>query len=242
MKKKTPVEVWQKFAPLLKEFKNYYVVDDEYNQALRLRDKDEESDFFFEFGFQDNNGAYTLKMKPVSTDRIRDYSVSVNSSDLEKYLTQWLKILQYYDNVKSPFDDPFERKFREEYFSKIRIEEKDADEAPLDDEKLFRLYAYLTTVKGLLSEYKDTVPESQKPKVAEVEKECENLRSKIQSLTKNEALKGLAGLWAKTKKLSLSLAKDLLMEFFKDGIKSVASSVLEAATNPFSYIDKITIG
>jgi len=208
MKKKIAITVWEKIQPILFENRDLFIVAEPRDQALRLEDVDKGSDFFFEFGFQDNNNHFEVRLKPGHTDHIRIVEEKMDLQGIISSLNLWLEILRKYTRTASPYDDLFEHRFQQEYYEKINLNEPDADYAPFDDEILFKLLDYLDAVRGKLQTYREIASETDKYQIQIIEKDCETLQKNMQLLSRNEVYEKLSAIWSKSKKISLKLIKE----------------------------------
>ena len=236
MKKKIPITVWQKIQPLIDEHRQLFKPLKSKDFAFHLIDLDKDSDFFFECAFQDEKGNFIIRYKPIDADRVSIAHISVNLDTLVEKITSWADVLKTYIETPTFYDDPILQQYEDEFLKDLEIDELDADEKPFDFARQLYLDRYISNIKGLLAEYKENATQEQKIEIISIESDCDNLRQGITIISKNDAVKKLSKIWAKGRKYSLELIKDMLKEFEKEAISWIAKKMFESSEGLFNTI------
>jgi hypothetical protein len=237
VKKKIAIAVWQEIQPLIDEHRQLFKPLRTDKFAFHLLDLDPESDFFFQCEFQDHNGHFKIHYKPLNKNRIQPIDESgIELKTFVNRMTLWADVLKTYSETPTFYDDPILQQYEDEFFKDLEIDEPDADEKPFDFTRQLYLDKYISNIKGLLDKYKETATDEQIIEIESIESDCDNLRQKITIISKNGAVKYLAKIWAKSRKYSLELIKDMLKEFKKEAVSWIAKKLLE---NPEGIFDKI---
>lgn len=236
MKKKIPIAVWQKIQPLIEQYKQLFTPLKTEKFAFHLIDIDKDSDFYFKCQFQDTNGKFIINYKPVNSHYVLSQEENVDLDTLAKRISLWADILKSYTETSTFYDDPIIQQYEDEFFKDFEIDEPDADNKPFDFTRQLYLDQYISNIKGLLNEYKEIATEEQLIEISSIESDCNNLRQEITIISKNEAVKRLSTIWAKGRKYSLELIKDMFKEFKKEAISWIAKKMFE---NPESLFNSI---
>jgi hypothetical protein len=236
VKKKIPITVWQKIQPLIDEHRQLFKPLKTKDFAFHLVDLDKESDFFFECAFQDEKGNFVIKYKPVSADMVSIGHTTVGLDALVEKISSWAAVLKLYVETDTFYDDPILQAYEDEFFKDLKIDEPDADTKPFDLTRQLYLDKYISTIKGLLTEYREKATDEQKLDIEDIEADCDSLRHDINIVPKNEAVKRLSVIWAKSRKYSLDLIKDILKEFRKEAVSWIAKKMIESPDGFFNTI------
>jgi hypothetical protein len=236
VKKKIPITVWQKIQPLIDEHRQLFKPLKTKDFAFHLVDLDKDSDFFFECTFQDEKGNFIIKYKPVDADHVTIGHVAVSLDTLVEKITSWADVLKSYSETPTFYDDPILRQYEDEFFKDLEIDEPDANDKPFDFARQLYLDKYISNVKELLNECKETATDEQILEIKSIESDCDNLRQDITIISKNEAVKRLSKIWAKGRKYGLELIKDMFKEFKKEAISWIAKKMIENPEGLFNTI------
>jgi hypothetical protein len=238
VKKKIPIAVWQKIQPLIEQHQQLFKPLKTDKLAFHLIDLDPESDFYFKCQFQDANGKFIITYKPVNAHHVLSQEESVDLDTLSKRLSSWADVLKSYADTPTFYDDPILQQYEDEFFKDFAMDEPDSDTKPFDFTRQLYLDQYISNIKELLNDYKETATDEQILEIKSIESDCDNLRQDITVISKNEAVKKLSKIWAKGQKFGLDLIKDMLKEFRKETITWIAKNMLE---NPEGLFNKIQI-
>jgi hypothetical protein len=237
MKKKIAVTLWKKIQPVLDKNRDLYIVGPKHNQALRLEDCQTDSDFFFEIGFQDDSNNYTIKYKPFHPSHVREQEVKVAEKTIIEKLEEWFSILQQYNEVKTPYDDPLVEQYSKEFMQDLKFTDPQAGFVSFNLNEQLLLDSYLTEVKQVLIDYKEDAQESSISEIEKIEFETQALQAALPRLTKNQTLEMLVRIWARTRRYSLQMLKDVIQEFRKEGLKAFVKGTLEMVPQFFRLLE-----
>lgn len=150
-------------------------------------------------------------------------SLQIQLGELKPHFTNWKSCIAAYEQVKI-FDDPILRQYQEEFENNVYLVDEDADRTTYDLKTQFRIEEYLTTYQQKLNEFKTTDNEGH---IEEISKEIEELKNNQTRLTKKKVIERLARIWAKTRKIGLSLLKDVYETTKEEVIKMLISGQFE---------------
>ncbi len=184
----------------------------------------------------DNNGRHRIEYKPINEESVSANSTISNINEVVQQFSSWINILNKYAKLQTIYDDPILRQYEDEFFKDLQVDEPDAFIKPFDFKRQLYLVNYISNIIGILNEYKDTATSQQILDIESIESDCENLEQSITIISKNEAVKKLAKIWAKGRKYSLELIKDLLKEFKKETVSWIAKKMLENPEGLFNTI------
>jgi hypothetical protein len=241
VKRKIPVAVWQKLQPFINKNNKLFkpVRTDEY--ALLLEDIAEESDFYFRSGLMDSSNRFAIEYKPVSMTDIKAVTETVNLETLAARISQWAGVLKAYEETPTFYDDPIEKQYEEEFYAEIEILEPDADIKPFNFPQQLIILKYVETISAILPQITDNISEDDSYQLRLIEADCKKLHESITIISKNEALRKLAKIWAKCRKYSIDLILQVLRELKKEGIKALVESVFKGEV-PFANLIGDNIG
>lgn len=237
MKKKIPIAVWKEIQPLIDEHRQLFKPLKTEKFAFHLLDLDPESDFYFQCNFQDQSGRFNIKYKPVNSSHVLEQTeTQVELKALVSRVSSWANVLKEYIETPTFYDDPILQQYQDEFFKDLEIDEPDADTKPFDFTRQLYLDQYISNIKGLLTEYKESATTEQIIEINSIESDCDNLRQDITIISKNEAVKRISKIWAKGRKYGLELIKDMLKEFKKEAVSWIAKKMLENPEGLFNTI------
>lgn len=227
MKKKIPLEVLQKMQPLIDKYRALIVPVAEPRFAFALSDADPSSDFLFVVDHRNGNGKHVVTYKPVSASDVTGGTVEIEIDEVVKYFENWLRLLQAYQDTVTIFDDPILKSYEEEFTTYFQMANEDADKVPFNFEKQLLLEQYLDWAVSRLEAQKESANEQQKVELKEMISDVQLLKDNLTQLSQNTTIKGIAKFWAKARKFSIGLIKDLLTEFKKEGIKKLVEATVK---------------
>ncbi|RYD56013.1 MAG: hypothetical protein EOP56_13840 [Sphingobacteriales bacterium] len=172
---------------------------------------------------------FEFEFKPTSKFNLNVNRLTARGKIVPSYLKNWESILEGYDDHEDESDDPIVKQYEKEFYEDyIEILEQNADSTFFSYDQQLKLDGYLEKVALLLEEGKTEKNASQ---VDEIISDLRELRETQTVLTKNKVLKGLSKIWAKTRKVGISLLKKVYEEFTKEAIKRLVSGHLDDIGN-----------
>ena len=158
-------------------------------------------------------------------------SVSYESDlpNLSLFLTRWLNVLKAYSEMDTIFDDPLIDRYKDEFFHEMADPSDDRNDSKLTVEQQKMIVSYLAKVQLLLPAYEEVASEQQLVEIKSIEREIASLDDLVEHVSKAQAMKKLATIWAKAQKYSLSLILEMLKEFQKEGGKLIAKSLFDGS-------------
>jgi len=236
VKKLIPFAVLDKIQPIIDQHKELLKVVKDPKFSFSFKDIDPDSAFYFNVHHSDSNGKYRIDYKPVNEESVSSHSTAVDISGVVQLFTNWVQILDEYAKLQTIYDDPILQIYEDEFFKDLVIDEPEADTNPFDFTRQLYLDQYISNIKGLLNDYKETATDEQILEIKSIESDCDNLRQNITIISKNEAVKKLSKIWAKGRKYGLELIKDMLKEFKKEAVSWIAKKMLENPEGLFNTI------
>ncbi|WP_028666317.1 hypothetical protein [Runella zeae] len=237
MKKLIPFAVLEKIQPLLDKYRDSIKILKDPKYAIIIKDADPKSDFFFRIRHQDGNDLHHIEFHPLSEKSLRPYSMDANLQELVSTVTNWLTLLDKYNQLQTVFDDPMLEAHANTFFEVLKMNEDDADQVPFDPIRMLYLDQYIEAVKLILQKYEESTDlDSKKMQLEEIKEDCEALQEQLSSLPKNKVVKYLAKIWAKSSKYSIALMKEFLAEFKKETVKWIAKQMYEGEGSFFNQI------
>lgn len=223
-KKDLPLTVLQTIEPLMNEVSKLLKVGDSGQDLLRIDDSDPRSEFYFKIiKYSDQGQKLNIEFKPMNGNNVDVCSLQIQLGELKPHFTNWKSCIAAYEQVKI-FDDPILRQYQEEFENNVYLVDEDADRTTYDLKTQFRIEEYLTTYQQKLNEFKTTDNEGH---IEEISKEIEELKNNQTRLTKKKVIERLARIWAKTRKIGLSLLKDVYETTKEEVIKMLISGQFE---------------
>lgn len=223
------LNVLQRYAA--KKGENYQRVKTD-TALIRFEDMDRTSNFFFEISkYQDVNGKFIFisKFRPANQDRTGEGNDSGVASSLDNVFNSWVATLEKYENMANPFEipepvDPIEQQYEDEYFAEFEIMDDDAETSSFSYAQQLRIDEYLGRVVFLLEEVKDS---NNTEAIEEIKQNVSELRETQTQLTKREVVKKLSKIWAKARKAGIKVAKKVIDEAIKEGVKLLVKGTFD---------------
>ena len=157
----------------------------------------------FDTEFNPQNGVSLVAKKAV-----------VEAKTALTLLNNWTNLIRQYNEISLTQEDRILKEYENEFYCNFEILDEDADSTPYNLEKQIMLSNYFTNVIKVLK-YNETENE-------ELIKEAELIKDNIPEMTKKETLKSISRFFAKVRKKSLPLIKEILeigkKELFKKAI------------------------
>ncbi len=212
LKKKIPLSILEMLEPfLLKGIKNIRLIAPD-NFLLKFIDNDVKSDFFFyveEYKVESGTVILLVDRKPQSKDSVDNYRVWIEAKALEQYFNDWVGFLEKYENIKTIYDDPIEKKYQEEFHSEFEIVDEDADINSFNLNQQIWLDNYLDRVILTLERHQTNVTNNE---LNDIKTEVVELKNNLTNLTKKKVIEKLSKIWAKVRKHGLPLLKEIYIE------------------------------
>jgi hypothetical protein len=149
LKKKIPLQVLESIEPYVNKRGTSYESIEPKNFLLKFVDKDEKSDFYFnvEEYKLDTDFKLLIDFKPQSKQSTANRKTWIKVNLLETHFSNWLKLLEGYDKLKTVFDDPILEAFADEYFTEFEIIDDDADFKPFPTKQILLLDNHLENIQ-----------------------------------------------------------------------------------------------
>ena len=196
-----------------------------------IRDADPSSDFYFcirENTSQNrNNYPFTITAQPSGKHTTKSSSSSKQINQISEAFSNWIEIVEEYNNLRTVFDDPILKGYQNELYEDYIILDDDAGNRPFEIEKQLILDKYLEWSIKKLEAYKD---EENTTRIEIIQEETQELRKNISGLTKSAVMKRLSKIWAKCAKEGVDLVKQIYLE----GKKKFVKFVLEGGIDTLS--------
>jgi hypothetical protein len=160
-----------------------------------------------------------------------EYSMLLEMNAVDESIGRWLELIKAYDRLSLDPQDRFLNQYTEEIYPEILIIDSEADSTPLNDRQQ-RLLIYI--LDGI-EEAIETVAVSP-PKKVEILSEVNNLKDRIPSLTKTQAISWLAKIFAKLKLLGQKSYEKIKEEASKIIIKMLLEKGIEIIKDQWPHI------
>jgi hypothetical protein len=218
VKKKIPLQVLETIEPYVNKKGESFDAIDPDGFLLKFVDKEDASDFYFNVeSYKIENGFKLLvDWKPTNKQTIANKRIWIKAEQLDSYFTNWLKLLEGYDKVKSVFDDPILQAFADEYFSEFEILDDDADVKPFKTKQVLLLDDHLENIQKKIEKYQT---EENRLEIQQIKSDVTDLRNNLTKKPKKWVIKQLSKIWAKITKQGPKLMKEFLNETKKHAIK-----------------------
>lgn len=227
--KTLPVKVVEELQPFLQERSDYFIIaNPNESYLLKYLDVDNKSSFFFEITtYNIHNGAisFQIKHRPGSEVTINAEPFYIQASQVSAFLKKWESILKKYAVLQNPYNyDPIVKQYEEEYYSDFEIIEDNADIHSFNEQQQLFIDKYLEHIIVKLEKAK---AEYDNKDIEEIKKDVDELRNEQTKLTKRQVIKKLSHIWAKTRKLSIKLLKEITNEAIKETIKAMVKGQID---------------
>lgn len=226
MKKKIPLQILETIEPYVNRKGEAFQSSDPQEFLLKFDDKEEESDFYFNVESYKNDNGFKLLIdwKPVNKLSVANKKMWIKAEQLDSYFTNWLKLLEGYDKVKTVFDDPIIEAFTDEYFTEFEIVDEDADIKPFKTNQVLLLDRHLSSIHKKIEKHKT---EDNQAEIEDIQSDVLDLKSNLTRKSKKWVIKRLSRIWAKITKQGPQLMKEFLSETKKQAIKESVKLIME---------------
>ena len=225
-KKKHTLILLQTVERLFKRIRTFVEVNNDILELTKnepfelvIEDKSKYSDFKFSVSNpkQNNNNKIILEAEfnPTNSASLASRKVSTEENSIVTLLEQWTNLIKAYNKTELSAEESILNEYEQEFYANFEILDEDADTKPYELEKQVIIHTYFVNVIHLLKQNEE--------ENAELIKEAEEIKENIPSMTKRTTVKRISGFFAKVRKKSLPLLKEVLelgrKEVFKRGIK-----------------------
>lgn len=196
---------------------------------IEIEDKSRYSKFRFSISNprQDSSKViFDLKYNPYNSADLSTKKSSTNSDSTLKILEQWTNIIRSYNNLRLSPEDSILNEYEKEFFSNFELLDEDADINPYELDKQIIIHNYFVHVIQLL--------EKNEEDNKELIEEAYEIKENIPKMTKRTTIKRMSSFFAKVRKKSLPLLKELLevgrKEVFKKAVKFLLDNMTDLLT------------
>jgi hypothetical protein len=230
VKKKIPLQVLETIEPYVNKKGETFHSSDPQKFLLKFDDKEDGSDFYFNVESYKNDQGFQLLIdwKPINKQSVANKKMWIKAESLDNYFTNWLKLLEGYDKVRTVFDDPIIEAFTEEYFSEFEIIDEDADTKPFKTNQVLLLDKHLSTIHKKIEKHKT---EDNQSEIEAIQSDVLDLKSNLTRKSKKWVIQRLSKIWAKITKQGPHLMKEFLSETKKQAIKEGVKLIIEKGTD-----------
>lgn len=219
-KREIPLVILQTIKPYFSK-KDDKLEISEGDGLLLIKEKTIGSDYYFEVkDYQNNNGKFylTIEHKPESQNSVKVTSRTIAYSDLERHFKNWFNLLKQYDSIDI-FDDPILEKNYEEFYNEYKlVDDEDADIASFEVAKILAIDEYLTKCETKLLEMKDSSEEYEDAEIDILIEDVKEIKQNLTTDTKNKVVQRLSMFWGKTKKMGVSIFKELVVKISVEAV------------------------
>lgn len=186
---------------------------------LEIEDKSKYSDFKFSVSNPTQNSSnkiiFEAEFNPTNSTSLASRKVPTEENSIVTLLEQWTNLIKAYNKTELSAEESILNEYEQEFYANFEILDEDADTKPFELEKQVIIHNYFVNVIHILKQNEE--------ENADLIKEAEEIKEEIPSMTKRTTLKRISGFFAKVRKKSLPLLKEVLelgrKEVFKRGIK-----------------------
>jgi hypothetical protein len=219
LKKKIPLLALEKIEPFLSKESNFFRLDSPGDFLIKFNDKDKDSDYYFiieQYRVESSNLLLLINYKPRSKESVESHRTWINGVGLDQSFGDWVKLLERYDKIKTIYDDPIEKKYKDEFYAEFEIVDDDADITSFNINQQLWLDSYLEKIIYLLDSHNGTNPE-----LSELKEQVFELKDNLTNLTKKKIIEKLSWIWAKARKIGLPILKEIYVQVRNEIIKQL---------------------
>lgn len=225
-KKKIPLAILEILEPYLSKGIDSIKIVNPGNGLLKFIDADEKSEFYLfieKARIQNNMLNLLVDKKPASKDSISNSPAWIEALTFDKYFNAWVDLLNRYNNIKSIYDDPIEKKYQDEFYSEYEIIDDDANYNSFTLKQQLWLDNYLENIILVIDQHD---PGKTDKILQDIKNMSHELKSNLTKLPKKIIVKNLSAIWAKARKYGLPVLKEIYLEFQKELIKQLVQGQL----------------
>ncbi len=225
-KKKHTLILLQTVERLFKRIRTFVEVNNDILELTKsepfelvIEDKSKYSDFKFSVSNPTQNSnnkiIFEAEFNPSNGTSLASRKVATEENSIVTFLEQWTNLIKAYNKTELSADESILNEYEQEFYANFEILDEDADTKPYELEKQVIIHNYFVNIIHILKQNEE--------ENADLIKEAEEIKDEIPSMTKRTTVKRISGFFAKVRKKSLPLLKEVLelgrKEVFKRGIK-----------------------
>jgi hypothetical protein len=226
IKKQIPLTVLELLEPyLVKGIDSIKLVQPD-SGLLKFVDVDEKSEFFYfikQAKYESKQLLILLERKPRNKEIVANHETWIDSSTLENNFNEWVDLLNRYNNIKTIYDDPIEKKYQDEFFAEFEIIDEDADLNSFGLNQQIWIDNYLDKVILAIDKFDSN---NEMSDLQELKINTQELKNDLTKLTKKVIIKRLSKIWARARKHGLEILKEIYIEFRNELIKQIIQGQL----------------
>jgi hypothetical protein len=225
VKKRLPLELLTKFNPPTTDWMEKIVSPIGEKPIITFKDKDPQSDFFFEINSHDpQRNSYLIRFKPISKNNIGTFEDLSNVEGVVAYFNAWTLRVEAYNNTESIFDDPIEKQFAEDFLNEFNfVTDPENDNKPFSIDVILKLDEHLEQIETKIGQYGTTDNAKQ---IQEIKLLSQTLRADLTTRPRGQIKTRVSILWAKIAKQGPKAIKEFLTEGGKILVKETVKFLL----------------
>jgi len=185
---------------------------------LLIEDKSKQSTFKFLIYRPSQSSAnkilFNVELNPTSSVSLVSTRYTTEEKTVTTLLEAWTKLIRQYNDIHLTTEDSILNEYEKEFYDNFELVDEDADTNPYELEKQIILHNYFGNVIKLL--------QTNEIENSELIEEAKEIRENIPKMTKRTTVKKISRFFAKVRRKSLPLLKELLdagkKELFKRAI------------------------
>ena len=186
-------------------------IADQESFLVRFVDNDLSSGFYFNIERHDTNGLL-VGYKPMNASQTADHRRYSSLGEIANIFSGWYDCLIAYDELSDFYDDPFLKKFEEEFLTDINLNEQ-AQNEPLTLKQILFLEEFLSKIESEITKYQNQINTKQ---IEEISQEAIYIQSQLGKQTKGWHAKRISKLFAKIVQEGPGILKDIFKEVGKE--------------------------
>ncbi len=219
--------------PMIRVNLDLIKVEEEENTYYKLVERDINSTNYFKilidgrkvYTSNFNSAAYVCQFKPGSEKQTGEGVNQLSLNEVGEKFQNWMRIIRTIDEIQSVHDDPFEKSYKDFFYAKVKLVDKDADIAPFNPDQQDQIEVFLSSITRRIGSSKDFSPEEVKTFIGIIDE----IKREMPVSTKNAVLKRISELFAKLKKSGKALAKEMAKEAGKKLVGRIIEYGIENA-------------
>lgn len=193
---------------------------------LLIEDKSKQSSFkFFIYRPSQNNSnkiLFNVELNPTSSVALSSSKYTAEEKTVTTLLESWTKLIIQYNEINLSPEESILNEYEKEFYSNFEILDEDADTHPYELEKQIILNNYFVHVIKFL--------QTNEIENLDLIEEAKEIKENIPKMTKRTTVRKISSFFAKVRRKSLPLLKELLETGKKELFK-------KAITGGFDMID-----
>lgn len=221
LKKKIPLLALEKIEPFFSKQSDYFHITSPGDFLFKSVDNDWDSDFFFaieQYKVESGSLHLLVNIKPKGSESVENTRTWITGVSLDQVFDEWVKILEKYAKIKTIYDDPIEKQYKDEFYTDFEIIDADAETTSFNINQQLWLDTYLDKVIYVIDSCETT---EKKSEFIELRKQTVELKNSFTNLTKKEIIEKLSWIWAKARKIGLPILKEIYVQARNEIIKQL---------------------